>query len=78
MKKRNRESIPIDSEKVNHKTNGIESPEKDGIKKAKVSIARHLWLPVSKLNLFALFLSISISPLRGISFVETRKLRVVP
>lgn len=42
MKKRNREYSLPDSEKENHKLNGIESPEKDGIKKAKVSILSHL------------------------------------
>ncbi|XP_057721548.1 uncharacterized protein LOC130935697 isoform X2 [Arachis stenosperma] len=36
MKKRSRESMLFDSEKVNHKINGIlESPKKDGIKKSK-------------------------------------------
>ncbi|KAJ1375206.1 hypothetical protein SESBI_51263, partial [Sesbania bispinosa] len=35
MKKRGRESTLTDSEKVNHKIDGIESPEKDGIKKSK-------------------------------------------
>jgi len=44
MKKRGRESILLDKEKVNHKINGIESPEKDNVKKSKVSIViRHLW-----------------------------------
>ncbi|XLS99806.1 hypothetical protein HN51_049158 [Arachis hypogaea] len=39
MKKRSRESMLFDSEKVNHKINGIlESPKKDGIKKSKVSV----------------------------------------
>ncbi|KAF7817642.1 uncharacterized protein G2W53_031611 [Senna tora] len=37
MKKRSRECGLLDSEKVNHKLNGIESPEKNGIKKTKVS-----------------------------------------
>ncbi|KAK7351754.1 hypothetical protein VNO77_11425 [Canavalia gladiata] len=35
MKKRSRESILSDSEKVNHKMNGMESPPKDGKKKSK-------------------------------------------
>ncbi|KAI4336784.1 hypothetical protein L6164_015265 [Bauhinia variegata] len=35
MKKRNRESILLDSGKVNHKMNEVETPEKDGIKKSK-------------------------------------------
>lgn len=35
VKKRGRESIFGDSEKVNHRMNGMESPQKDGIKKSK-------------------------------------------
>ncbi|BAT77690.1 hypothetical protein LR48_Vigan09g031600 [Vigna angularis] len=35
VKKRGRESISGDSEKVNHNMNGMESPQKDGIKKSK-------------------------------------------
>ncbi|KAK7352249.1 hypothetical protein VNO80_17668 [Phaseolus coccineus] len=35
VKKRGCESISGDSEKVNHKMNGMESPQKDGIKKSK-------------------------------------------
>ncbi|XP_027353828.1 uncharacterized protein LOC113864389 isoform X2 [Abrus precatorius] len=35
MKKRSRESMLTDSEKVNRKVNGIESPEKDSIKKSR-------------------------------------------
>lgn len=56
MKKRGRESILSDSEKVNHKIDGIESPEKDGIKKPKVSIARRLYYG-SKLEPFHSFSS---------------------
>ncbi|KAL4298478.1 hypothetical protein AHAS_Ahas17G0004900 [Arachis hypogaea] len=42
MKKRSRESMLFDSEKVNHKINGIlESPKKDGIKKSKVSVVSY-------------------------------------
>lgn len=40
MKKRGRESILLDAEKVNHKNNGMESSEKDNVKKSKVSIVR--------------------------------------
>lgn len=39
VKKRNRDSMFGDSEKVNHRMNGMESPQKDGIKKSKVSFA---------------------------------------
>ncbi|QCE16686.1 uncharacterized protein LOC114195913 isoform X2 [Vigna unguiculata] len=35
VKKRGRESISGDSEKVNHKMDGMKSPQKDGIKKSK-------------------------------------------
>ncbi|KAG5147287.1 hypothetical protein JHK82_014168 [Glycine max] len=35
VKKRGRESFFGDSEKVNHRMNGMESPQKDGIKKSK-------------------------------------------
>ncbi|RDX93621.1 hypothetical protein CR513_24085, partial [Mucuna pruriens] len=35
VKKRGRESVLGDSEKVNHRMNGIESPQKEGIKKSK-------------------------------------------
>lgn len=42
MKKRSREPTLADSEKVSHKMDGIESPEKDGIKKSKVSVVRCL------------------------------------
>ncbi|CAK8569697.1 unnamed protein product [Lathyrus sativus] len=35
MKKRGRESILLDAEKMNHKNNGIESSEKDNVKKSK-------------------------------------------
>jgi hypothetical protein len=38
MKKRGRDSILLDTEKVNHKINEIESPEKDNVKKSKVII----------------------------------------
>lgn len=40
MKKRGRESILTDSEKLKY---GIESPQKDSIKKSKVSIAKPLY-----------------------------------
>lgn len=72
MKKRGRESISGDSEKVNHKMNGMESPQKDGIKKSKVSVAPRFC--GSKLNLLLRFLAISISPLLELLlFVETKK-----
>lgn len=72
VKKRGRESISGDSEKVNHNMNGMESPQKDGIKKPKVSVAAPLY--GSKLNLLIRFLAISISPLLELLlFVETKK-----
>ncbi|KAK7321805.1 hypothetical protein VNO77_32759 [Canavalia gladiata] len=37
-KKRGRELVLLDSEKVMHKMNGIESPKKDSVKKSKVSV----------------------------------------
>jgi hypothetical protein len=44
MKKRGRESILTDSEKLNHKFNGIESLQKDSIKKkSKVSNVKPLY-----------------------------------
>lgn len=42
MKKRYREYDLPDSEKVNHKLNGIESPEKDGTKKTRVDRVKSL------------------------------------
>ncbi|KAI5392785.1 uncharacterized protein LOC127093466 isoform X3 [Lathyrus oleraceus] len=43
MKKRGRESILLDAEKVNHKNNGMESSEKDNVKKSKKQeISKHL------------------------------------
>ncbi|CAJ2675757.1 unnamed protein product [Trifolium pratense] len=42
MKKRGRESILLDTEKVNHKINEIESPEKDNVKKSKVIIKQEI------------------------------------
>jgi len=43
MKKRGRESVLTDSEKLNHKFQRIESPKKDSIKKSKVSITKPLY-----------------------------------
>ncbi|XP_061355831.1 uncharacterized protein LOC133300326 isoform X2 [Gastrolobium bilobum] len=45
MKKRSRESILLDSEKVNHKMNGIESPEKGSVKKSKKQGIGADWSP---------------------------------
>lgn len=56
VKKRGRESIFGDSEKVNHRMNGMESPQKDGIKKSKVSAAT-THLCGSKLDLLLRFSS---------------------
>ncbi|KAK2452267.1 hypothetical protein QL285_000075 [Trifolium repens] len=42
MKKRGRDSILLDTEKVNHKINEIESPEKDNVKKSKVVIKQEI------------------------------------
>lgn len=55
VKKRGRESFFGDSEKVNHRMNGMESPQKDGIKKSKVSVATRLC--GSKLHLLLRFSS---------------------
>ncbi|XP_027329660.1 uncharacterized protein LOC113846042 isoform X3 [Abrus precatorius] len=47
-KKLSRESVLLDSEKVNHKMNGIESPKKVSIKKCKVSVKQGMrgeWSP---------------------------------
>jgi len=43
MKKRGRESVLTDSEKLNHKFQRIESPQKDSIKKSKVRITKPLY-----------------------------------
>lgn len=56
VKKRGRESFFGDSEKVNHRMNGMESPQKDGIKKSKVSAAT-THLCGSKLDLLLRFSS---------------------
>jgi hypothetical protein len=40
MKKRSRESILIGSERVNHKINGMGSPEKGCIRKSRVSVVK--------------------------------------
>ncbi|GAU26840.1 hypothetical protein TSUD_02420, partial [Trifolium subterraneum] len=42
MKKRGRDSILLDTEKMNHKINGTESPEKDNVKKSKVIIKQEI------------------------------------
>ncbi|TKY57633.1 hypothetical protein E2542_SST14683 [Spatholobus suberectus] len=47
-KKRGRESMLLDSEKVTHKMDGIESFEKDSVKKSKVSVKQGMrrdWSP---------------------------------
>ncbi|KAG4955202.1 hypothetical protein JHK87_040796 [Glycine soja] len=42
-KKRGRESMLLDSEKVKHKMDGIESLKKDSVKKSKVSVKQGMW-----------------------------------
>ena len=57
-KKRGRESMLLDSEKLKHTMHGIESLKKESLKKSKVSVVSKtyicgLCLPVSKLDPFA-------------------------
>ncbi|KAF7829574.1 uncharacterized protein G2W53_011907 [Senna tora] len=49
MKKRNRESFLLDSEKPSHTMNGIESPKKYGIKKSKKQGSTN-WSPITTVS----------------------------